>query len=81
MSRNEMEREIKDWRSFGDDAIQIVDNILSQRVSYTMTEHRAAEIVAENNRAVAMIGMRLREIMDQHVRKPLTNGGAQQVAL
>ena len=69
MSRNDMEREISDWRKFGDDAETILRNILNQKVSYTMTEHRAAEIVAENNRALALMMLRLTEIMESHVRK------------
>ena len=69
MSRNDMEREISDWRKFGDDAEKILRNILNQKVSYTMTEHRAAEIVAENNRTLALMMGRITEIMAEHVRK------------
>lgn len=68
MSRTEMEREISDWRKLADDAMRLLDNILSQRVSYTMTEHRAAEIVAENNRALALLRTRLDEVITEHVR-------------
>lgn len=63
MTRAELETEVERWKALGMDTASRLEEIATTRVSQTMTEHRAAEIVAENNAALAGLAVRIRELL------------------
>ncbi len=64
MTRAELETELERWKALGMDAAARLEEISRTRVSQTMTEHRAAEIVAENNAVLAGIAVSIRELLN-----------------
>lgn len=63
MTRAELETALENWKALGMDAASMLEEIAKTRVSQTMTEHRAAEIVAENNAALGRLASRFRELL------------------
>lgn len=63
MNKNELEAALHQWQQFGQDAASKLEEIGNARVSQTMTEHRAAEIMAENNRSILAVAARIRELL------------------
>lgn len=51
------------WRALGMDAAAILEEIANARVSQTMTEHRAADLLAERNAVLAQLAARIRELL------------------
>jgi hypothetical protein len=63
-TRNEIETALSQWQTLGTEAIAILDAIANTRISQTMTEHRAAEIMAENNQALRTLSARFQELLN-----------------
>lgn len=51
------------WESLGMDVAAQLEEIATARVSVTMTEHRAADLIRENQAVLAGIARRLRELL------------------
>lgn len=64
MTRAELETKLSEWQSLGTDAASQLEEIAKTRISQTMTEHRAAEIVRENNAMLSQIAGRMRELLN-----------------
>lgn len=60
-SKAEVETQLEAWRALGMDAAAILEEIATTRVSQTMTEHRAADLLAERNTMLAQLAARIRE--------------------
>lgn len=63
MTRAELETALEAWKALGVDAAGTLEEIANTRVSQTMTEHRAAEIIKENNAVLAQLAIRIRELL------------------
>jgi len=63
-TRAELETELELWKALGMDAASMLEEIARTRIPHTMTEHRAAEIVNENNASLSGLAVRFRELLD-----------------